>query len=403
MSIRRPAVSWSLWTFVLLLAVCVTSGCAWIPRSYVAKADHSATTEYELVEGSPLYKLIPRGWISPVDAPRFADVSAAARFMDDDEPVMVVDHGGDVRIYSTWYLDGHEVVNDVVGGTPMAVTWCPLVQAGVVFERELDVDGAPTSLRLQASGLLWRDALVMYDRQTKSLWTQHDGRSIRGPSQEAGRALPMVQSATTTWAAARERHPDARVLRKKADLLGGGQATIYDDYLARTDQLGIFGTHLADDSLPGKALVFGFVRPESAYALSLDGLSSLGGAAMSVGGDPVYAHVLPGGKDARVWHRADGAVNELLDLSLSTDGRSLSDAGLGARWDAFDGSKLAGPEALGALRGETGKVVYWFAWQQNHPDGRVWAGESYTQPSVSAEELADEAPRGDHTVGARED
>lgn len=382
---NSPKVSWSLWFSVLALGACLTSGCAWIPRSYVAKADHSESTKFEMVEGSPLYELIPRGWISPVDRPRFADVQSAASFMADDEPVMVVDHEGDVRIYSTWYLDGHEIVNDVVGGTPMAITWCPLVQAGVVFERELEVDGAPTSLRLQASGLLWRDALVMYDKQTKSLWTQHDGRSIQGASQEAGRQLPMVQSATTSWTEAKARHPNAKVLRKKADLLGGGQTTIYDDYLARTDQLGIFGTHLADDSLPGKSLVFGFVRPESAYALSIDGLAELGGAAMSVGGDPVFAHVLPGHKDARVWHRADAAVTELLDLQLSDDGRTVSDAGLAARWDAFDGSKLAGPPELSDLRGETGKVVYWFAWQQNHPDGRVWAGESYTQPTATAE------------------
>ena len=370
--------AWTLWAAVLGLAACATTGCAWIPRSYVAGADHSATTEFELVEGSPLYTLIPRGWIRPVDRPAFAPVSAAGAFMADEEPVMIVARGGDVRIYSTWYLDGHEVVNDVVGGDALAITWCPLVQAGVVFERALDVDGRPTTLRLQASGLLWRDALVMYDQQTKSLWTQHDGRSIQGPSQEAGRALPTVQSATTSWAEARARHPDARVLRKAADLLGSGRATIYDDYLARTDQLGIFGTHLADDSLPGKALVYGFVRPEAAYALSVGGLQERGGTAMSVGGDPVFAHALPGGRDARVWHRADAAATSLLDLALSADGRTVSDAARSARWDAFDGRKLAGPPELGDLRGEPGTVVYWFAWQQNHPDGRVWAGTSTT-------------------------
>ena len=216
----------------LLLVVAVSlSGCAWIPRSYVARADHRDSTSFEMVEGSPMYKLIPRGWISAVNRPSFVPVGDASSFMADDEPVIVLQHGGETRIYSTWYLDGHEVVNDVVAGEALAVTWCPLVQAGVVFERE--VDGR--ALTFEASGKLWRDALVMWDRETKSLWTQHDGRALQGRSRDAGRQLAMVPSTRSTWADARRRHPDGLVLKKKSDLLGGGAATIYDDYLERTD------------------------------------------------------------------------------------------------------------------------------------------------------------------------
>ncbi|MCO4773355.1 MAG: DUF3179 domain-containing protein [Deltaproteobacteria bacterium] len=362
---------------LLLVLVSLVTGCAWIPRSVVNRADHSDSTKYQLVEGSPLYDLIPRGWISAVNKPTFATVAAATEFMSDEEPVMVVERGDVVRIYSTWYLDGHEVVNDTIEGEPIAVTWCPLVQAGVAFERSTVVDGESTPLTLQASGKLWRDALVMWDKQTKSLWTQHDGRALNGPSRDAGAQLPSVPSTHTTWAEARARHPQADVLRKKGDLLGSGQKTIYDDYLARTDQLGIFGTHLADDALPGKTLVLGFVRPESAYAISLPGLESLGGAAMSVGGDPVFAHALPGGKAARVWHRAAEGSNALFELSVSDDGKVVRDATQGLAWDAFDGSSQDGGVAL---RGIEGHVVYYFAWQQNHPDGRVWAGESFADP-----------------------
>lgn len=363
----------------LVLASAFLSGCAWIPRSVVNRADHSDSTKYELVEGSPLYDLIPRGWISPVNNPKYTSVAHAAAFMADEEPVMVVTRGDLTRIYSTWYLDGHEVVNDRFGGEPVAVTWCPLVQAGVAFESEVDVNGTPTALTLQASGKLWRDALVMWDKQTKSLWTQHDGRAIQGFGKSHDRQLTMLPSTHLRWAEARTRHPEAEVLRKKANLLGGGQKTIYDDYLARTDQLGIFGTHLADDSLPGKALVLGFVRPESAYALSLPGLIDLNGAAMSVGGDPVFAHALPGGKSAKAWYRAPDGSNELYDLSLSDDGKQVLDTERGLAWDAFDGRSLE--EGVADLRDiENSKVVYYFAWHQNHPEGRVWAGASYMDP-----------------------
>ncbi len=357
---------------ILLAIVVLAQGCAWIPRSYVARADHSDKTEFDLVEGSPMYTLIPRGWIQPVNHPRFVP-AADADFLVDEEPVIVLEHKGEARIYSTWFLDGHEVVNDTVAGDPVAVTWCPLVQAGVVYERT-GPDGR--ALTLQASGRLWRDALVMYDAQTKSLWTQHDGRALVGSSHEAGHQLPALPSTRSTWAEARRRYPDALVLRKRADGLGGGRATIYDDYLARTDQLGIFGTHLSDDSLPGKTEVLAFLRPESAYAVALPELVQRRSLSMSVGGDPVFLHVLPGGRDGRVWLRvADG---DLLDLALSADGRQLIEAATGAAWDAHSGEVIAGSRP--ALVGLPSKVVYWFAWQQNHPDSRVWGGGELHEP-----------------------
>lgn len=359
----------------LLPIFLVAQGCAWIPRSYVNNADHSEKTEYEMVEGSPMYKLIPRGWIQPLNSPKFTTVDQAADFMADEEPVIVLEHGGEARIYSTWFLDGHEIVNDTVAGTPLAVTWCPLVQAGVVYGRS-SPDGTP--LTFQASGKLWRDALVMYDKQTKSLWTQHDGRALVGPSNEAGVQLPSYPSARSTWAEAKALYPQASVLKKKDNLLGGGTATIYDDYLERTDQLGIFGTHIADDTLPGKTEVLTFLRPESAYAVALPQLVEQGAVSMSVGGDPVFVHSLPGGRDGRVWLRAVDSGEGLLDLALSEDGRQLIEASTGSSWDSYSGKLLEGPRS--DLQGIDTKVVFWFAWQQNHPESRVWGGGELKDP-----------------------
>lgn len=355
-----------------LVLILLGPGCAWIPRAYVSRVDHAERTRFDIVEGSPMYRLIPRGWITPVDRPSFVAVEDAG-FMELDEPVIVFEEGGEARIYSTWFLDGHEVVNDRVADRLVAITWCPLVQAGVVFDRT--VDGR--ALRLQASGRLWRDALVMYDRQTRSHWTQHGGRALLGPAAGANARLEQLPSIRTTWAAAAERWPDARVLRKREDLLGGGQATLYDDYLERTEQLGIFGTHLDDETLPGKTLVLAFERPEGAYALSIPGLARAGGAAMSVGGDPVFAHVVPGGADGRVWRRVARARERLWNLELSPDGEQLSDPSVGARWDALSGRLLAGE--ADDLQAVATHAVYWFAWQQNHPDTRLWAGEVVRQ------------------------
>jgi len=108
-----------------------------------------------------------------------------------------------------------------------------------------------------ASGRLWRDALVMMDRETRSLWTQHDGRALQGSS--VGATLEAIPSERTTWAVARERWPSASVLRKKPSLLGAGAATMYSRYLGDPWVQGIFGTEITDRRLEPKALVYGAI------------------------------------------------------------------------------------------------------------------------------------------------
>lgn len=111
----------------LLLTLAVLPACASIPKGIVA-TDQS-NRPFEMVEGSPLYSIIARGAIAPIDAPTWWTHEEAAAEMSDAEPVIVVSDaiaggdGADVRIYSTWHLEGHEVVNDHIGETPIAVTW----------------------------------------------------------------------------------------------------------------------------------------------------------------------------------------------------------------------------------------------------------------------------------------
>ncbi|HIG18082.1 MAG TPA: DUF3179 domain-containing protein, partial [Candidatus Handelsmanbacteria bacterium] len=92
-----------------LLGGCATS----LPESVIAGSAKHAP--FEMVEGSPMYRMLAPGAIRPVDHPTWADVTRAERFMEEEESVLVVQRGGEVRIYSTWYLEGHEVVNDRIG------------------------------------------------------------------------------------------------------------------------------------------------------------------------------------------------------------------------------------------------------------------------------------------------
>ena len=242
------------------------------------------------------------------------------------------------------------------------------MQAGVVYAREF-TETTPTgrsierTVSLMASGNLWRDALVMYDRQTKSLWTQHDGRAIRGSSQEAGRRLDALPSEKTTYAAARLRYPNAKVLQKKAGVLGKGTSSIYDDYLARTDQLGLFGTEVPTDEIAGKELVIGVVL-DNPHALSVRALEAEGGLNLELDGGTFFAVALADGRDGRLFATERRIAVESPWVLHDPEGDT--------RWDASTGEVLSGAGA--PLQVVPARVQAWFAWYPDFPSSTVWAG-----------------------------
>jgi len=110
------------------------------------------------------------------------------------------------------------------------------------------INGNPTTLGV--SGMLWRDALIMYDRATDSLWSQVNGTAVAGPAK--GKRLQELPSELTTWGAWKRRQPDTLVLVKPA--LAG---SVYDDYFADSGRIGVRGSTNPDPRLPGKELVIG--------------------------------------------------------------------------------------------------------------------------------------------------
>ena len=135
----------------------------------------------EIISGGP-----PPDGIPAIDRPGFVKPAEAAAWVVPKEPVLALEVKGDARAYPLQILMWHEIVNDVVGGLPVTVTFCPLCNSGIVFERV--VDGA--TLDFGTSGKLYKSDLVMYDRQTHSLWAQMEGRAIVGA--RAGTRLELL-------------------------------------------------------------------------------------------------------------------------------------------------------------------------------------------------------------------
>jgi hypothetical protein len=149
-----------------------------------------------------------RDGIPPLDRPRFVSIAAAARFLTEPEPVIALSIGGRARAYPLQILLWHEIVNDTVAGTPVAVTYCPLCNTAIVYARRV---GARL-LSFGTTGDLRNSDLVMWDRQTQSWWQQYDGSAIVGAL--AGVRLTALPSATVSFAEFRSRYPHGIVLSR---------------------------------------------------------------------------------------------------------------------------------------------------------------------------------------------
>lgn len=153
----------------------------------------------EIIDGGP-----GRGGIPSIDRPIFESASVV-RLIGAKEPMITVEINGDARAYPIHILMYHEVVNDVVGGVPILITYCPLCNASLTFKRT--VDGRV--LKFEATGKLRKSDLVMYDRQTESWWQQFTGEGIVGDY--TGRTLRMLPSRIESFTLFKERHPDGKV------------------------------------------------------------------------------------------------------------------------------------------------------------------------------------------------
>ena len=166
------------------------------------KTDFSRTSIdfSEILSGGP-----PKDGIPAIDDPKFVAVNAAEDLVDSD-PVIGVAINGEARAYPLEILIWHEIVNDELNGVPVSVTFCPLCNAGIVFDRRLD----GVVLDFGTTGKLRNSDLVMYDRQTESWWQQFTGEAIVG--QLTGKMLEMLPARMESFRRFAQRHPDGTVL-----------------------------------------------------------------------------------------------------------------------------------------------------------------------------------------------
>jgi hypothetical protein len=325
----------------------------------------------EIVSGGP-----PKDGIPPIDRPKFVSIDQADRWVKGREPVVVVELEDQVRIYPIQILMWHEIVNDQIGQTPVAVTFCPLCNTALAFDRRLD----NTILDFGTTGRLRHSDLVMYDRQTESWWQQASGEGIVGTY--AGRTLMFVPAPLINWSLAKEAHPAARVLSRDTGHSRDYGKNPYRRYDSQQSPIRQFFRGRSDGRLPAMERVVAFVQGESSIAFPFSSLAKRRVVNDDLNGVPVAVFWAEGTAsaldDSDIARGRDVGASGVFDRRI--EGRTLTfeptepgrfkDRQTNTTWSLL-GEGLEGPLAGRRLTPIPHGNHFWFAWGVFRPDTRL--------------------------------
>ncbi len=266
----------------------------------------------------------PKDGIPALTSPEMLP-AARVGYLTPNDRVVGVSIGGKARAYPLRILNWHELINDRVGGVPVLVTYCPLCDSAVVFDRR--VDG--TAREFGVSGLLYNSNVLMYDRGSRSpsLWSQLAAKAVAGPY--VGRSLKSVPAELVKWSQWKKTHPNSVVMSTNT-----GHRRPYDR--------NPYGAYFSQDTL-----MFPVSRSSSHKPK-----------------DPVLG----------VWTaRGDAKAYRLADLGNSS--RVINDVIAGKPIQLqYD----AGQRTLRVVKAHPDlqwAYAFWFAWYAFRPDTDVWSGE----------------------------
>lgn len=325
----------------------------------------------EILSGGP-----PKDGIPAIDEPRFVGVGEADAWIDPREPVILLRVEGEVRAYPIQVTMWHEIVNDTVGGVPVAVTFCPLCNTAIAFERT--VDGR--ELDFGTTGRLRFSNLIMYDRQTESWWQQATGEAIAG--EFTGTRLKTLPAPIVSWDEVRSAHPDAEVLSRETGYTRDYGQNPYAGYDDVDSSPFLYDGPDTPDDLPPMARVITVDTEEEAVAYPYEVLSEHRAVNDTVAGEPVAVFWKEGtasaldessidaGRDvgsAAVFSRKLGGET----LTFRSEGDAILDEQTGSEWNVL--GEAVGGELEGSRLEPVASIDhFWFSWAAFRPETRVY-------------------------------
>ena len=326
----------------------------------------------EIMSGGP-----PRDGIPSIDDPQFVSQGEASEWLVDNEPVIALEIDGDARAYPLQVLTWHEITNDTVGDVPVVVTFCPLCNSALVFDRRVGDD----VFEFGVSGLLRNSDLIMYDRTTETLWQQFTGEAIIGNL--VGEQLAFMPSGLVSFAEFREAYPEGVVLSRDTGFSRSYGQNPYAGYDTIGQNPFLFTGDL-DGRLPAMARVVTVNLPEAnvdvAYPLSV--LSEVGVIHDNQGGQDIVVFHTEGTSSAlgaaKIAEAEDvGATGVFVPnlngqmLTFTKVDGVISDEETGSIWNVLGQAtegELAGESLTPLVHGDH----FWFSWAAFRPDTIVY-------------------------------
>ena len=293
---------------------------------------------------------VRRDGIPSLDFPNLI-AGEEASYLKDDDLVFGVEINGDIRAYPLRIMGWHEMFNEVIGGVPVALAYCTLCGAGVLFET--DVEGQAEPFVMGTSGFLYRSNKLMYDRQTESLWNQFTGKPVSGALRGSGIELSQRPVVIERWADWFARNPATKVLSlQTGHSRDYGSGVVYNEYFASSELM--FPARSDESRLARKDFVFG-VRtfaaskawPISAFREGRVINDQVGALRLVLIGDAASRTV-------RAYDRGDLRFQK-------EQAKLISD---GATWKMTEAA-LVSDDGRTAAR-VAGHIAYWFAWDGYH-------------------------------------
>lgn len=326
----------------------------------------------EILSGGP-----PKDGIPAIDTPQYVSVSEADEWLAPVEPVVLVRVGAEARAYPIQILMWHEIVNDTLNGKPLLVTFCPLCNTAIAFERVFDGQ----TFDFGTTGRLRYSNLIMYDRQTETWWQQATGDAIAG--EYAGAQLPFYPASIVSWADFKATYPTGTVLSRETGFSRNYGRNPYLGYDDVSQSPFLYRGQPIPGQLVPMARVLTLELGGEAVAYPYDILSSLGVINDTVGGQRVVVFWVEGTASAldsaQIPEGRD--VGATVAYSAEVDGQTLTfelvngvfhDQETASEWDIF-GRAISGKLQGAQLTEQPAINHFWFSWAAFRPETRVYA------------------------------
>ena len=310
----------------------------------------------QIVSGGP-----PPDGIPSIDNPKFAPVKEANMILEDSELVVGININGDIRAYPLQILVWHEIVNDNVGGIPVAITYCPLCFTNQVFNRTLE-DG--TTVEFGTSGKLYNSNLVMYDRTSDSLWSQALAQGIVG--KYAGVNLQRIPFDVAYWKEWKELYPESKVLSRDTGSSRPYGADPYGGYYTNSEVL--FPISNQDDRLGLKEIIIGLENNGKYKAYKLQEVED-----KKIINDEINNKSIALLSSFPFMVRAFNPVvdNQVLQFKYNPQNNTFVDLSTGSEWN-FEGIAINGEMKGRELIRLPYDEGFWFEWVAFHPDTELY-------------------------------